>query len=48
MYYMRIQRVQGADVEFRNECMGYCIKRLLNYCFTNNDYKGHFILKLKD
>lgn len=48
MYYIRIQRTAGCDTEYTFNTLGMCIKYALAYVLSNTDYRGHFILKVKD
>lgn len=48
MYYMRIQRYKGRDIEFFGT-LGECIKEVVQFVrdIEPNNYRGHFLLKQK-
>ena len=46
MFYMRIQRASGPDLEYTSETVGELIKVVCEYCKSMQFmYKGHFIIR---
>ncbi len=47
-YYCRIQKSHGPDAEIKEKTLGNTFDKIIMYIKYNNDYKGYFIIKVKD
>jgi len=49
IYYARVQLLDRPDIEINGKTLGYVIKKVVETAQGwSYDYRGHFILRIKD